>query len=116
MTVQLDVATLIYIASCIGILGAAVKVLYSAKKALLKPLEDVDKKLQDHDKFLANDKAQLEKIDYVLVDLTRSMNMLIKSHRTVLYHLKEGNNTGEIAKEIDELDEWLLEGKEYKKG
>ena len=116
MTVQLDIGTIIYIASCISILAAAVKVLYSAKKALLKPLEDVNKKLQDHDRFLANDKNQLEKIDYVLVDLTRSINMLVKSHRIVLRHLQEGNHTGEITAEIDELDKWLLEGKEYKKG
>lgn len=116
MTIQLDMATVIYVASCIGILGTAVKILHSAKKALLKPLEDVNKKLQDHDKFLSNDKNQLEKIDYALVDLTRSINMLVKSHRIVLHHLRDGNHTGEIAMEIDELDRWLLEGKEYKKG
>ena len=79
-------------------------------------LEEVNKKLEEHDRYLSNDKAQIEKIDYTLVDLTRSINMLVKSHRTVLYHLEEGNHTGEIAKEIDELDAWLLEGKEYKKG
>ena len=108
MTIQLDMATVIYIASCIGILGAAVKILYSAKKALLKPLDDIHSKLEAHDKFLANDKAKLEKIDYILVDLTDSVNMLIKSHKAVLMHLEDGNHTGEIKKEIDTLDEWLI--------
>ena len=102
-------ATIIYIASCIGILGAAVKILYSAKKALLKPLDDINKKLEDHDKFLANDKVRLDKIDYVLSDMTDALNMLIKSHRIVLRHLEDGNHTGEIKKETDELDNWLIE-------
>lgn len=111
MTLQLDIATVVYIASCIGILGAAVKILYSAKKALLKPLDDIHAKLDDHDKFLANDKARLEKIDYVLEDFTESLNMLIKSHRTVLKHLENGNHTGEIKAEIEELDNWLIDSR-----
>lgn len=111
MTIQLDVATLIYIASCIGILATAVKVLYSAKKALLKPLDEIDATIKSHDKFLENDKKQLEKIDYVLADITDSMNMLIKSHKTVLMHLEDGNHTGEIKREINELDEWLVESR-----
>ena len=113
LTVHLDLATVIYVASCIGIVGTAIKVLWSAKKALLKPLEDVNKKLADHDKFLANDKNQIEKIDYVLADLTASINMLVSSHRTVLYHLQDGNHTGEITEEIRELDDWLLDKKSY---
>ena len=108
MTIQLDMATIIYIASSIGILGGAIKILYSAKKALLKPLDDINQKLADHDKFLANDKARLEKIDYVLGDMTDSINMLIKSHKAVLMHLEDGNHTGEIRDEIDALDEWLI--------
>ena len=111
MTIELDLATLIYLASCIGIVGAAVKILYSAKKALLKPLDDINKKLAETDKFLANDKAKIEKIDDILVDMTDSINMLIKSHRTVLYHLQEGNHSGEIKAEIEEIDNWLIESR-----
>ena len=113
MTIQLDLATVIYIASCIGIVGAAVKILYSAKKALLKPLDDINAKLADHDTFLATDKDRLEDIDKALADLTESLNMLIKSHRTVLRHLESGNNNGEIKAEIEELDNWLVDGKKY---
>lgn len=116
MTIQLDLATVIYIASCIGILGAAVKVLYSAKKALLKPLDDINEKLKAHDEYLANDKHHLDKIDYLLEDMTSSMNMLIKSHRTVLYHLQEGNHNGEIHKEIEELDNWLIDSRGHLDG
>lgn len=111
MTIQLDMATVIYVASCIGILGAAVKVLYSAKQALVKPLDEINDKLKAHDEFLSNDKRRLEKIDYILEDFTESLNMLIKSHRTVLYHLQEGNHSGEIRKEIEELDNWLIDSR-----
>ena len=116
MTIQLDMATVIYVASCIGILGAAVKVLYSAKQALVKPLDDINEKLKAHDEFLANDKRRLEKTDYALADLTDSINMLIKSHRTVLYHLQEGNHSGEIKQEIEELDNWLIESRGHING
>ena len=116
MTIQLDFATVVYIASCIGILGAAVKVLYSAKKALVKPLDDINDKLKAHDTFLANDKTKLEKIDYILEDMTKSMNMLIKSHRIVLHHLEDGNHNGEIRKEIEELDNWLIDSRGYLDG
>lgn len=116
MTIQLDFATVVYVASCIGILGAAVKVLYSAKKALVKPLDEINAKLQAHDEFLANDKRRLEKIDYVLEDMTSSMNMLIKSHRTVLHHLEEGNHSGDIKREIEELDNWLIDSRGHLDG
>lgn len=109
--IQLDMATVIYIASCIGIVGAAIKVLHSAKMSLLKPLDDINAKLKSHDEFLANDKRRLEKTDYALADLTDSINMLIKSHRTVLYHLQDGNHSGEIKQEIEELDNWLIESR-----
>ena len=111
MTIHLDMATLIYLASCIGVVGAAVKILYSAKKALLKPLDDINAKLAETDKYLANDKAKIERIDEILADMTDSINMLIKSHRTVLYHLQDGNHNGEIKAEIDELDNWLIDSR-----
>ena len=111
MTIQLDLATVVYIASCIGIVGAAVKILYSAKKALLKPLDDIKIRLEEYDKFFANDNERIEKMEAMMADMTNSMNMLIKSHRTVLYHLQDGNHSGEIKKEIEELDNWLIDSR-----
>ena len=104
-------ATLIYLASCIGIVGAAVKILHSAKTALLRPLDDINKRLAEYDTFLANDKQKIENIEEIMGDMTESMNMLIKSHRTVLHHLQEGNHSGEIKAEIEELDNWLIDSK-----
>ena len=107
----IDTATIIYIASCIGVIGAAVKVLWSAKQALVKPLDEINQKLEEHEQFLDNDKDRLERIDNTLVDINDSINILIKSHRTVLYHLEDGNHSGEIKKEIDGLDNWLIESR-----
>ncbi len=115
MTIELNLATVIYICSCIGVVGGAVKVLVEAKKALQKPLDEVNKKLEHYDDCLARDKRRIDQMDDALAELTKSINMLVRSNRTMLYHMEDGNHTGEIKKEIDELDAWLLEGKEYKK-
>ena len=114
MTIELNLATFIYICTCIITVGGAIKVLLEAKKALQKPLDQVNEKLERYDNFLNNDKKRLDKIDGVLGELTESINMLVKSNRTILYHLEDGNHTGEIKEELDELDDWLLKGKEYK--
>ena len=106
-----DTATIIYIASCIGVIGGALKILSSAKKALLKPLDDINNRLAEHETFLANDKDRLERIDNNLTGINNSINMLIKSHRTVLYHLEDGNHSGAIKKEIENLDDWLIENR-----
>lgn len=115
MTIELNLATVIYICSCIGIVGGAIKILVEAKKALQKPLDEVNKKLNQYDDFLSRDKERLDKVDEVLAELTQSINMLVRSNRTMLYHMEDGNHTGEIKKELAKLDAWLLEGKEYKK-
>lgn len=116
MTIQLDTATLIYLASSIAVIAAAVKVLLSAKKALLKPLDDINKKLETHDEFLTNDKTKLDKIDYILADLVDAINMLIETQKTTLEHLEDGNHTGEIKEAIEEIDKWLLSRNRYQKG
>lgn len=113
--ITISLANLLYICTAISIVGGAIKILWEAKKSLQKPLDKIDAKFEHYDKCLKKDKEKFEQVDKVLEDLTQSMNMLVKSHRTVLYHLQDGNHTGEIAREIEELDDWLLKGKEYKR-
>lgn len=112
MTIELNIATLIYIASSITVIGGALGVLAKAKNALVAPLNEINDKIAEHDQYLSNDKQHFEKIDYILEDLIRSNNMLIKSHRTVLHHLEEGNHSGEIKADIKQIDDWLIERKE----
>lgn len=106
-----DLATIIYIASCIGVIGTAVKVLWSAKVALAKPLDDINRKLEEHETYLENDKKRLEEISKSLDDLTDAINILIKSHQTVLDHLEEGNHSGEIKAEKKNLNDWLVDSR-----
>ena len=106
-----DTATIIYIASCIGVIGAAVKVLWSAKQALVKPLDEINKKLEEHETFLENDKKRLEVISSSLDELTDAITILIKSHQTVLDHLEDGNHSGEIKASKEKLNDWLVEGR-----
>lgn len=115
MTITLSMATIIYIASCVTVIGGAIKILAEAKKSLQKPLDELEEKVLNHDKFLSSDKAHLEKVDYALEDLTKSFNMLVRSNRVILDHLAEGNHTGEIQDTLKEIDDWLMEGKKYKK-
>ena len=115
MTLEINMVTIISFCTCIVTVGGAVKILLEAKKAFQKPLDAVNEKMIYYDQCLKNDKKRLDDIDNVLTDLTQSINMLVKSNRTMLYHMEDGNHTGEIKSELQELDEWLMEGKEYKK-
>lgn len=114
MTITLSVVNIISICTCIVTVAGAVKVFIEIKKAFMKPLGEIDEKLKFCDECLKRDKDRLDGMDDVLGDLTQSINMLVKSNRTILYHLEEGNHTGEIRKASKELDDWLMEGKEYK--
>ena len=114
MTLEITPPNILYICTCITVIVAAAKALYEVKKALNKPLDDINKKLEEHDTFLENDKDRLEKINCALEDLTGAINLLVKSQKTVLSHMRDGNHTGEIKEREDELDDWLIEGKKYK--
>lgn len=114
MAIELSWATVIYFCTCIITVGGALKVLNEAKKALKKPLEEVNDKLAHYDKYLDNDKKHLDRIDYTLEDLTKSINMLVKSNRTILYHLEDGNHSGEIRQELKDIDNWLIERNQYR--
>ena len=115
MTITLSVVNVISICTCIVTVAAAIKVFVEIKKAFMKPINDLDEKLLHYDECLKRDETRLNNIDSVLGNLTQSINMLVKSNRTILYHLEDGNHTGEIKKELKEIDDWLMEGKEYKK-
>ena len=105
----ISMATAMSVLSLIVAIGAAVKVLYSAKKWLEKPLDEINKKLKEHEEYLENDKKRLEEISKSLDALTDAINILIKSHQTVLDHLEEGNHTGEIREEKKHLNDWLVD-------
>lgn len=112
--IELNVATLIYIASCIITVGGAVKILFEAKKALEKPLQEVYEKLEQYDKFFDNDDKRLDRLEQVVEENAKSINMIVDIDLTMLRHMSNGNNTGEINEKIKKVEGWLFAGKEYK--
>lgn len=114
MTIELNLATLICVASCIITVGGAVKVLAEAKKALQKPLDEVHKKMAHYDECLDRDKKHLTKLDEAVVENANAINMIVDIDLTMLRHMSDGNNTKEINDKIKKIEGWLFEGKEYK--
>lgn len=114
MTIELNVATIIYIASCVITVGGAVKILLEAKKALQKPLDEVNKKLEHYDHCLDKDKKHLDKLDMVVEENVKAINMLVDIDLTMLRHMSDGNHTGEVNEKIKKVEGWLFAGKEYK--
>lgn len=114
MTINLSVATIIFVASSITIVGGAVKILFEAKKALTKPISEIESRLERHDKCLDRDHHHLQKIDDLIGELGEAVNLLVSADAVMLDHMKTGNCTGEIDAQIKELDKWLVRRKEYK--
>ena len=114
MTIELNVATIIYIASCVITVGGAVKILLEAKKALQKPLDQVNDKLKHYDECLDKDKKHLDKLDLIAEENVQAINMLVDINLTALRHMSDGNHTGEINEKIKKVESWLFAGKEYK--
>lgn len=114
MTIELNLATLICVCSCIITVGGAIKVLTEAKKALQKPIAEINDKLEHYDQCLDRDKLQLDKLDSAMTETAKSINMLVDIDLTMLRHMSNGNNTGEINEKIKKIEDWLFSGKEYK--
>lgn len=113
MTIELNVATIIYIATCIVTVGGAVKILLEARKALQKPIDEVNRKLEHYDRCLDKDKRHLDKLDTMVVENAKAINMMVDANLTMLRHMSDGNHTGELKEKITKLEDWLYKGKEY---
>jgi len=114
MTIDLSLATIIYIASSLTIVGSAIKILFEAKKAVEKPVKDIQDKIEDHDTQLAHDQEHLEKIDGLIEELGEAVNLLVSANCVILDHLKDGNSTEAIDETIKAMDGWLVSRKKYK--
>lgn len=110
MTIHLEIADVVFVCSTIVVIGGAIKVLLSVKKALTKPLDDIKAKMDEYDSYFGRDKEHLGRIDDTLEELNESMHILIKSQKTVLSHMRDGNHTGEIREREEEIDNFLIEG------
>lgn len=114
MEVTISIANILYVATAIGVVGAAVKILSEAKKSLTKPLDEADEKFRHYDACLDRDKKHLDKLDDIIEELGDAVNLLVSANMVTLEHLKDGNSTGKIDSQIKKMDEWLVGRKEYK--
>ena len=110
MTIELNVAVIIQIASGISIVAGAILVLVKFGRWMLKPLKDLTERVDNAEKFLDNDKKHLEKIDYIMDYLLESNQLLLKNTNTMMRHMEDGNHTGEIKQRIKETEDFTLEG------
>ena len=114
MTIEVNMVTLVAIASCIVAVGGAIKMLVEFKKAMQKPFEEINSKIESIEKWLDNDKKHLDNIDKTIAELGDATNLLVAAFKVSLVHMKDGNNSGEIGKQVEKLDAWLIGRKEYK--
>lgn len=112
--IELNIATIIYIATAIGTIGAAIKILVEAKKALTKPIEEINGRIQLHDECLSRDKRHLEKIDVAIEELGEATNLLISSNIAMMSHTIYGNHTEDLKQEKKQMEDWLVQRKDYK--
>lgn len=114
MIIELNIVTVVSVASCIVAVGGAIKVLLEFKKAVLKPLEEANGRLDYLETCLEKDKKHLDKIDVVIEEIGDAINLLVPAVKVSLEHMKDGNNTGEMSKQIEAMETWLIERKDYK--
>ena len=114
MIIELNMVTVVAIASCIVAVGGAIKILIEFKRAMQAPFKEVNEKIDTIEAWLDNDKKHLDKIDGAIAELGEATNLLVAAFKVSLVHMKDGNNTGEISKQVEKLDEWLIGRKDYK--
>lgn len=109
MTITLSWATLIVLASGITVIGAAWKTIKEAQKALNKPKEELSDKLKHYDECLANDKKRLDEIEDALEREKKDNEVVLKTLKEIIKHLRTKNNTDEMKKVEENIDNYLIE-------
>lgn len=108
MVVTLSWASIVSVAGVIIAIGSAWKVIMEAKKALNKPREEIEDKHKHYDKCLAQDKERLDRLELSLHMLSKDNEIELKALRDIINHLRTDNNTGEMKRIEDDIDEYLI--------
>lgn len=108
MVVTLSWASIVSVAGVIIAIGSAWKVIMEAKKALNKPYKDIEAKFDHYNKCLANDKERLDGLELSLHMLSKDNEIELKALRDIINHLRTDNNTGEMKRIEDDIDEYLI--------
>lgn len=111
MTITLSWATLIVLASGITAIGAAWKTIKEAQKALNRPKEELSDKLKHYDECLAKDKKRLDEIEANLELEKKDNEVVLKTLKEIIKHLRTKNNTDAMKKVEENIDNYLIERK-----
>lgn len=89
----------------LGGAGAVVVALYRWAR---KPDINRDEKLKGHDEKLANDNKRLTELEERQEETDEAMKVLMNSMLALMSHAIDGNNTDELRKARNEMQEYLI--------
>ena len=107
MVVTLSWASVVSVAGVIVAIGSAWKVILEAKKAWNKPYKDIESNVNHYDKCLINDNERLKNLELSFGMLSRDNEIELKALSDVVNHLSTHNNTGEMKRVEDDIDDYL---------
>lgn len=107
MVITIDV--LLKICASVAVIGAAIVYVYKTIMFLKQPADKVIKKIEKHDELFANDKARLDALEHMMVDMRRCMILLLESEMAVLEHLEDGNHTKALQEKKKNIADYLYE-------
>lgn len=97
-----------------GLVCVAVGWLIKIIKGMKKPADDINEKFKKIDGKLNNDNERLNKLDESLDYIIKSNNVTLQAIFVILGELAQNNDAdGKIAKMQDDLQHFLLKGREH---
>lgn len=108
MNIEISWGTLLYIATSIGVIWSAFKSIKEAKKAVSKPFEDNEERMKHIENCLDNDKKRIDNLEENQSRIGEDVQQLLSATVVMLSHMEDGNNTGEIKKKHNELEEYII--------
>lgn len=97
------------IASWIVAVGAAVNVLVEFKTAIKKPLDDANKRIEALEKCVKDNEEKLQDLSETMDHIIDAQKIEIKTLMVMMKNLEDGNQKGEIKKQAEKLNDWLVE-------
>lgn len=100
--------TILTICGVIVAVGGAAVYIAKAIGAAMKPTNELKKEMQKHAKYLENDERRLDEHAQILKEIKEDQKMMLKSLHLLLTHAESGNNTGEVKKGKEELEQYIF--------
>lgn len=97
------------IASWVVAVGAAIKVIVEFRTAIRKPLDDANKRIENLEKSVKDNEAKFADLSGTMDHLIEAHKIEIKSLMIMMRNLEDGNHKGDIKKQAEILNDWLVE-------